>query len=79
MPFKATFVFIIDNICIYDVRNGEFKVGLVKENVLKVIADTAKSRHYTSFTSVVNTIEAVANSVFFFWNQDRFKNINLLI
>ena len=56
--------------CIYDVRKGEFKVVLVKENVLKAIADTLQRTmyawHCASFVaSVVCTAEAVANSVFF--------------
>ena len=44
MPFGATctFVFMIDNRCIYDVKNGEFKVALVKENVGKVVVDTMR-------------------------------------
>ena len=33
--------------CIYDVRNGEFKVALVKENTWKSIADTLQRTMYT--------------------------------
>ena len=56
--------------CIYDVRNGEFKVSLVKENVWKAIADTLRRTIYawhcaSFFASVVGMAEAVANSVFF--------------
>ena len=56
--------------CIYDVRNGEFKVALVKENAWKAIADTLQRTMYTRhcalfIASVVCTAEAVANSVFF--------------
>ena len=56
--------------CIYDVRNGEFKVALVKENAWKAIADTLQRTmyawHCASFVaSVVCTAEAVVNSVFF--------------
>ena len=55
---------------IFDVRNGEFKVSLVKENAWKAIADTMQrtmyARHCASFfASVVGTVEAVANSVVF--------------
>ena len=55
---------------IYDVRNGEFKVALVKENAWKAIADTLQRTmyawHCASFlVSVVGTAEAAANSVFF--------------
>ena len=55
--------------CIYDVRNGEFKVALVKENARKAIADTLRTMYAwhcaSCFASVVGTAEAVANSVFF--------------
>ena len=56
--------------CIYYVRNGEFKVALVKENAWKAIADTLQRTvyvwHCASFlASVVGTAKAVANSVFF--------------
>ena len=56
--------------CIFDVRNGELKVALVKENAWKAIADTLQRTMYTwhcasFFASVVGTAEAVANSVFF--------------
>ena len=48
--------------CIYDVRNGEFKVTLVKENAWKAIADTLQRTmyawHCASFASVVGTAEA---------------------
>ena len=33
--------------CTYDVRNGEFKVTLMKENAWKAIADTAENHVYT--------------------------------
>ena len=56
-------------IYMYDVRNGEFKVALVKENAWKAIADTLQRTmyawHCASFASVVGTAAAVANSVFF--------------
>ena len=55
--------------CIYDVRNGGFKVALVKENAWKAIVDTLQRTmyacHCASFASIVSTAEAVANSVFF--------------
>ena len=65
---------LIDDIrsyaCIYDVRNGGFKVTLVKENALKAIVDTLQRTMYAChcasfFASIVSTAEAVANSVFF--------------
>ena len=46
--------------CVYDVRDGEFKVMLVNTSVWKVIVGTAKNRHCTPlFAFVVDTTEAI--------------------
>ena len=56
--------------CIYDVRNGEFKVALVKENAWKATVDTLQRTMYawhcvSFFASIVGTAEAVANNIIF--------------
>ena len=61
--------------CIYDIRNGEVKVELVKENALEGYCGHYMQRTSicVSFASVINTTEAVAYSVFFCWIHGRFK------
>ena len=51
--------------CIYDDRNGEFKVALGIENAWMAIADMYAWHCASFFASVVGTAKAVANSIFF--------------